>query len=171
MTDFLRVFEAKALAAELTAAGHAVSERTVQRWKAGKTQPKPQDIKAIRDLVGATLPDTQKSAPPADADEAQMTADISKRLDQIMTRDEVQELVRTVKAEVMTAVSVNHKILNEATEALHLLGGLSDLLREYRTALEEAQRQLDAESQADSETKDQETPERREQLADRTVGR
>jgi hypothetical protein len=88
-----------------------------------------------------------------------------------MTRDEVQELVRKVKAEVMTAVAVNHKILSEATEALHLLGGLSDLLRDYRTALEEAQRQLDAESQADSETKDQETPERREQLADRTVGR
>jgi hypothetical protein len=61
--DFLRVFEAKALAAALTDAGHSVSERTVQRWKAGETHPKPQDVAAIRRLIGASLPDTQKNAP------------------------------------------------------------------------------------------------------------
>lgn len=64
MTDFLRVFEGKALAEELTRAGHSVSEKTVQRWKSGITKPKPQDIRAIRELVGATLPDMQKEAPP-----------------------------------------------------------------------------------------------------------
>lgn len=62
MTDFLRVFEGKALAEELTRAGHSVSEKTVQRWKSGVTKPKPQDIRAIRELVGATLPDTKKEA-------------------------------------------------------------------------------------------------------------
>ena len=63
MTDYLRIFEAKALAEELTRSGHSVSERTAQRWKAGATHPKPQDIRAIRELVGATLPDTQKTTP------------------------------------------------------------------------------------------------------------
>ena len=48
----LRVFEAKALAQALTDRGHAVSERTVQRWKKGVTKPKPQDIPAIRQLLG-----------------------------------------------------------------------------------------------------------------------
>jgi hypothetical protein len=57
----LRVFEAKALAAALTEAGHSVSERTVQRWKAGVTKPKPQDIRAIRHLLDV---ETQRSAAP-----------------------------------------------------------------------------------------------------------
>ena len=50
----LSVFEAKALAHALTEHGHSVSERTVQRWKAGTTKPKPQDIRAIRELLAAT---------------------------------------------------------------------------------------------------------------------
>ena len=62
MDNFLRVFEAKALARALTEAGHAVSERTVQRWKAGKTKPKPQDIQAIRRVI--RLPDATKEPPP-----------------------------------------------------------------------------------------------------------
>lgn len=61
MTDYLRIFEAKALAEELTKAGHSISERTAQRWKRGVTKPKPQDIHAIRRLVGATLPHTEIS--------------------------------------------------------------------------------------------------------------
>lgn len=62
--DMLKVFEAKALAEALTDAGHSVSERTVQRWKAGKTKPKPQDVRAIRNLVGAQLAlDAEKSRP------------------------------------------------------------------------------------------------------------
>jgi hypothetical protein len=61
--NWLRIFEAKALAEELTQAGHSISERTAQRWKAGETKPKPQDIRAIRELVGATIPDTTKEAP------------------------------------------------------------------------------------------------------------
>lgn len=52
------------MAEELTRAGHSVSERTAQRWKKGETSPKPQDIRAIRELIGATLPETPKSAAP-----------------------------------------------------------------------------------------------------------
>ena len=48
----LTIFEAKALANGLTKFGHSVSERTVQRWKAGITRPKPQDIEAIRRMLG-----------------------------------------------------------------------------------------------------------------------
>lgn len=68
--EWLRIFEAKALAEALTKAGHSVSERTAQRWKAGETHPKPQDIRAIRELVGATAPGHTKEAPPAGADGA-----------------------------------------------------------------------------------------------------
>ena len=57
----LRVFEAKALAEALTEAGHSVSERTAQRWKAGDTAPKPQDITAIWRLLGVDKP----KSPPA----------------------------------------------------------------------------------------------------------
>jgi hypothetical protein len=56
----LSIFEAKALANALTAHGHSVSERTVQRWKAGATKPKPQDIDAIHRLLGQ-----QEESPPA----------------------------------------------------------------------------------------------------------
>lgn len=71
--SWMRVFEGKALAAALTEAGHEVSEKTVQRWKAGDTKPKPQDIRAIQSLIGA---ETQKEAAP----------DISGRLDEIDVR-------------------------------------------------------------------------------------
>jgi hypothetical protein len=64
MSEFMRVFEAKALAEALTDAGHSTSERTAQRWKKGETRPKPQDVRAIRELVGAMLPDTTKEPPP-----------------------------------------------------------------------------------------------------------
>jgi hypothetical protein len=63
VVDMLRVFEAKALAAALTEAGYSVSERTVQRWKAGQTRPKPQDIRAIRDLVGASEANERAASP------------------------------------------------------------------------------------------------------------
>lgn len=46
-----RMFSPSGLAEALTDSGHKVSERTVQRWKAG-AQPRPADLRAIRDLVG-----------------------------------------------------------------------------------------------------------------------
>lgn len=58
----MSIFEAKALAAALTEAGHSVSERTVQRWKKGDTRPKPQDVAAIRRVVGASENDPLKPA-------------------------------------------------------------------------------------------------------------
>lgn len=61
VSNFLSVFEAKALAAALTEAGHSVSERTVQRWKAGTTKPKPQDIRAIYGVIGLAY---EEAAPP-----------------------------------------------------------------------------------------------------------
>jgi hypothetical protein len=61
---FLRIFEGKALAKALTDAGYQLSEATAQRWIRGATTPKPQDIRAIRELVGAMLPDTTKEAAP-----------------------------------------------------------------------------------------------------------
>jgi hypothetical protein len=64
VSDFMRVFEAKALATALTEAGHSVSERTVQRWKAGDTPSKAQDVRAIRELVGAMIADTTNEAAP-----------------------------------------------------------------------------------------------------------
>lgn len=57
----LAIFEAKALAQALTDNGHSVSERTVQRWKKGETAPKPQDIRAIRELLGTM----KEAAPPS----------------------------------------------------------------------------------------------------------
>lgn len=51
-TEFLRLFDAAALARALKEEGHEVSERTAQRWKAGSVDPKPQDIAAIRRLIG-----------------------------------------------------------------------------------------------------------------------
>lgn len=74
VVDMLRVFEAKALAAALTEAGYSVSERTVQRWKAGQTHPKPQDIRAIRVLVGS-LDVTKEAEPPDWATRLQETVD------------------------------------------------------------------------------------------------
>ncbi len=62
--SFLRIFEAKALASALTDAGHSVSERTVQRWKAGETNPKPQDLHAIRLLIDASFQAHEETAPP-----------------------------------------------------------------------------------------------------------
>jgi hypothetical protein len=60
-TTFLRLFDAAALARALRDEGHEVSERTAQRWKAGTSTPKPQDLAAIRRLLGeperAALPD------------------------------------------------------------------------------------------------------------------
>lgn len=47
-----RMFSPSGLAAALTDSGHAISERTVQRWKAGTHQPRPADLRAIRELVG-----------------------------------------------------------------------------------------------------------------------
>ena len=51
-TGFLRLFDAAALARALREEGHEVSERTAQRWRAGTSTPKPQDMAAIRRLLG-----------------------------------------------------------------------------------------------------------------------
>jgi hypothetical protein len=77
----LSVFEAKALALALTEHGHSVSERTVQRWKSGTTKPKPQDIDAIRRLVGAT-----EKEPPWVGRLQQTVDSIHARQDEIMDR-------------------------------------------------------------------------------------
>lgn len=88
MSNFLRVFEAKALAAALTDAGHSVSERTVQRWKSGATKPKPQDIQAIHRIIRM---DTEKPTP----DEPEWATEMERRLtDLLMTN-------RTVFVETM----------------------------------------------------------------------
>jgi hypothetical protein len=78
----LSVFEAKALALALTEHGHSVSERTVQRWKSGTTKPKPQDIRAIRALVGSL--DIQKEAAPPDWAER-----LEAKVDSILERQDV----------------------------------------------------------------------------------
>ncbi len=51
--ELLRLFDAAALARALKDTGHEVSERTVQRWKAGESTPKLQDLAAIRRLLAA----------------------------------------------------------------------------------------------------------------------
>ena len=48
----VELFEGKALAAALRDSGYDVSDRTVQRWKAGEIAPKPQDVAAIRRVLG-----------------------------------------------------------------------------------------------------------------------
>lgn len=101
---YLRVFEGKALAEELTKAGHAVSEKTVQRWKNGTTKPKPQDIRAIRDLVGATVPDTRKEPTP----------DVPEWAQALMTRDEVQAMVAEVQASVTREIEENRRLTRQA---------------------------------------------------------
>lgn len=64
MSALLRIFEAKALAEELTNAGHYVSERTAQRWKKGETEPKPQDVRAIVRLVLSLAENEEEAAQP-----------------------------------------------------------------------------------------------------------
>lgn len=108
MSDFLKVFEAKALAEELTAAGHSVSERTAQRWKAGKTKPKPQDIRAIRDLIGATLPDT-KNEPP----DPSWVGRLETKVDAIPTREYADGVGRAAAEQVIAAVE--GMLLGDAT--------------------------------------------------------
>lgn len=51
--NVVRFFEAKELAEGLRSRGHDVSDRTVQRWKAGESQPKQQDLAAIWQLLEA----------------------------------------------------------------------------------------------------------------------
>ena len=55
------MFRSEGLAKALTDAGHEVSERTVDRWKAGTSKPSKGHLQAIRELVGA---DTTKEPPP-----------------------------------------------------------------------------------------------------------
>ena len=93
VSDFLRIFEGKALAEALTASGHQVSEKTVQRWKNGTTKPKPQDIRAIRALVGVTT----KDAPPDESDEAPAWA--------IALTDDLRKMIRS-----------NEKLLQKALQ-------------------------------------------------------
>jgi hypothetical protein len=76
--DWLSIFEAKALADALTRSGHSVSERTAQRWKAGETSPKPQDVRAILALL-----DTTKEALPLWAE------GLEKKLDSVLENQAV----------------------------------------------------------------------------------
>ena len=55
------MFRSEGLAKALTDAGHEVSDRTVDRWKAGTSKPSKGHLQAIRELVGA---DTTKEPPP-----------------------------------------------------------------------------------------------------------
>ena len=67
----LRYLEAKAVAQGLREHfGYKISDRTVQRWTSGVSEPKPQDYAAIRRLLG--LPEESEHA------------EILRRLDQIM---------------------------------------------------------------------------------------
>lgn len=52
------MFRSEGLAKALTNAGHGVSARTVDRWKAGESTPSKGHLQAIRELVGA-----QQNAP------------------------------------------------------------------------------------------------------------
>lgn len=54
------VFRAEGLAKALTDAGHEVSERTVNRWKAGTHRPTRAQLRAIVELVA----DTKEEAAP-----------------------------------------------------------------------------------------------------------
>lgn len=47
------IFRAEGLAKALTDAGYDVSERTVNRWKAGTHRPSKSQLEAIRKIVGA----------------------------------------------------------------------------------------------------------------------
>jgi predicted DNA-binding transcriptional regulator YafY len=49
--DWLGLFAGKPLHRALVDAGHEVSVRTVQRWIAGTSPPKAQDLEAIRRLL------------------------------------------------------------------------------------------------------------------------
>lgn len=86
VADFLRVFEAKALASALTDAGYSVSERTVQRWKAGRTKPKPQDVQAVRELVGALTAEYESAPPPkwAEGLATRVAEDVVSRLSMLL---------------------------------------------------------------------------------------
>lgn len=112
VTDFMRIFEGKALAEALTEAGHSVSEKTAQRWKKGETNPKPQDVKAIRDLVGVL---TQKAAPPITAE----------RLEEV--RGEIIAEVRQNRAVIAAALAraIAQSVAEDQPELLRRL--LSEL--------------------------------------------
>ena len=127
--EWLRIFEAKALAEALTDAGHSVSERTAQRWKKGETSPKPQDVRAIRTLVGAIAPDTQKQAPPAEADGAVpgWALELTNQL-----RDEIRVNRETIVAALAREVTRRTLEGNEP-----LLRQLHDVLARVERRLEE----------------------------------
>lgn len=55
------MFRSEGLAKALTDAGHSISPRTVDRWKAGESRPSKGHLQAIRELVGT--PDTAKEPP------------------------------------------------------------------------------------------------------------
>lgn len=58
------MFEGKALATALRNHGHQVSDKTVQRWKAGITHPKSQDMTAVRQLIAELLGHNEKAPEP-----------------------------------------------------------------------------------------------------------
>lgn len=60
------LFRAEGLSRALTAAGHDVSKRTVERWKAGESTPSKGHLEAIRRLVCGDDYRTQRSTPPGD---------------------------------------------------------------------------------------------------------
>ena len=62
------IFRAEGLAKALTDAGHDVSERTVNRWKAGTSRPSKGQLEAIRRLIGIN---EKEAAPPLWAERLQ----------------------------------------------------------------------------------------------------
>ncbi len=102
----LRIFEGKALAHALTKSGHSVSERTTQRWIKGETQPKPQDLAAIRALVGQT----EEDSPPdwARSLESNMKAMYSLMRLAAVTGGVSQELVQEIEAARLDALGQSH---------------------------------------------------------------
>ena len=104
-------------------------EKTAQRWKKGETNPKPQDVRAIRVLVGAIAPDTQKEAPPAEADGAVpgWALELTNQL-----RDEIRVNRETIVAALAREVTRRTLEGNEP-----LLRQLHDVLARVERRLEE----------------------------------
>lgn len=83
MENVLRLFEAKELAEALRRSGHDVSDRTVQRWKASESSPKPQDMNAIWRILGQ---EPSQSTPPPWARE--LTEELKEEMRRLILGDD-----------------------------------------------------------------------------------
>ena len=95
------IFRAEGLAKALTDAGHDVSERTVNRWKAGTSRPSKGQLEAIRRLIGIN---EKEAAPPVWAERLQASIeavyerqmlvgqDMAGRVIEALASPEVQEM-------------------------------------------------------------------------------